>query len=190
MPMEEIIFLPEEVEKTLVSLYRGKAAGPNEIHSALLRPLRKGVRNFVRELRRLVSRTWENDSPSELKTLLEQLVEESISNNIRRHLLLNPPPDLKMAVKRVEDLEKLEAATAALRECLAVGHDGAQEVGHQHSIDSEALWAQIRAPEFMPEDSEAFLALLGSRFHEARITEQLSRHHKLLSAVSRDMIIT
>ncbi|VDP37207.1 unnamed protein product, partial [Echinostoma caproni] len=60
---------------------------------------------------------------------------------------------------------------------------------HKHSIDSEALWAQIRAPEFMPEDPEAFLALLESRFHEARITGQLSRYHKLLSAIPRDMLI-
>ncbi|VDP91673.1 unnamed protein product [Echinostoma caproni] len=37
--MEEIIFLPEEVEKTLVSLDRGKAAGPDKIHLALLGPL-------------------------------------------------------------------------------------------------------------------------------------------------------
>ncbi|VDP36812.1 unnamed protein product [Echinostoma caproni] len=41
---------------------------------------------------------------------------------------------------------------------------------HKHSTDSEALWAQVRAPEFMPEDPEAFLALLESRFHEARMT--------------------
>ncbi|VDP94044.1 unnamed protein product [Echinostoma caproni] len=37
--MEEIIFLPEEVEKTLVSSDRRKAAGPDEIHPALLGPL-------------------------------------------------------------------------------------------------------------------------------------------------------
>ncbi|VDP89600.1 unnamed protein product [Echinostoma caproni] len=60
---------------------------------------------------------------------------------------------------------------------------------HKHSIDSEALWAQIRAPEFMPEDPEAFLAVLESRFHEARITGQLSRYHKLLSAIPRDILI-
>ncbi|VDP90615.1 unnamed protein product [Echinostoma caproni] len=91
----------------------------------------EGVRSFVRELRRLASRAWENDSPSELEKLLEQLVMGSRSNNVRRHLLMNPPSNLEMAVKRAEDLEKLEAATAAPRECLAVGHDGAQEVGHQ-----------------------------------------------------------
>ncbi|VDP86034.1 unnamed protein product [Echinostoma caproni] len=91
-----------------------------------------GVRRFVRELRRLASRAWENDTPAELeKKLLEQLVEGSRSNNVRRHLLLHPLADLEMAVKRVEDLEKLEAANAAPRECLAVGHYGAQEVGHQ-----------------------------------------------------------
>ncbi|VDP91725.1 unnamed protein product [Echinostoma caproni] len=78
----------------------------------------QGMRSFVRELRRLASREWENDSPSELeKKLLEQIVEGSRSNN--------------MAVKPVEDLEKLEAATAAPRECLVVVHDDAQEVGHQ-----------------------------------------------------------
>ncbi|VDP31822.1 unnamed protein product, partial [Echinostoma caproni] len=60
---------------------------------------------------------------------------------------------------------------------------------HKRSIDSEALWAQIRAPELMPEDPEAFLALLESRFHEAGITGQLSRYHKLLSAIPRDMLI-
>ncbi|VDP91753.1 unnamed protein product, partial [Echinostoma caproni] len=61
---------------------------------------------------------------------------------------------------------------------------------HKHSIDSEALWAQIRAPEFMPEDPEAFLALLESRFHEARITGQLSRYYELLSTIPRDMLIS
>ncbi|VDP94874.1 unnamed protein product [Echinostoma caproni] len=92
----------------------------------------EGVRSFVRELRRLASRAWENDSPPELeKKLLEQLVEGSRSNNVRRHLLINPPSDLEVAVKRAEDVEKLEAATVAPRECLAVRYDGAQEVGHQ-----------------------------------------------------------
>ncbi|VDP40087.1 unnamed protein product [Echinostoma caproni] len=92
----------------------------------------EGVRSFVRELCRLASRAWENDSPSELeKKLLEQLVKGSRSNNEQRHLLMNPPSDLEMAVKRAEDLEKLEAATVAPRECLAVGHDCAQEIGHQ-----------------------------------------------------------
>ncbi|VDP95680.1 unnamed protein product [Echinostoma caproni] len=86
----------------------------------------EGVRSFVRELRQLASRAWELE-----KKLLEQLVEGFRSNNVRRHLLLHPLSDLEMAVKRVEDLEKLEAATAAPRECLAVGHYGAQEVGHQ-----------------------------------------------------------
>ncbi|VDP88268.1 unnamed protein product [Echinostoma caproni] len=57
---------------------------------------------------------------------------------------------------------------------------------YKHSIDNEALWAQIWAPEFMP---EAFLALLESRFQEARITGQLFRYHKLLSAIPRDMLI-
>ncbi|VDP31348.1 unnamed protein product [Echinostoma caproni] len=48
---------------------------------------------------------------------------------------------------------------------------------HKHSTDSEAIWAQIRAPEFVLEDREAFLALLELRFHKARITGQLSRYH-------------
>ncbi|VDP94668.1 unnamed protein product [Echinostoma caproni] len=91
----------------------------------------EGGRSFVRELRRLASRAWENDMPAELEKLLEQLVEGSRSNNVRRHLLLHPLEDFEMAVKRVEDLEKLEAVTAAPQEYLAVGHYGAQEVGHQ-----------------------------------------------------------
>ncbi|VDP96692.1 unnamed protein product, partial [Echinostoma caproni] len=37
--MEEIIFLPDEVENTLVILDREKAVGPDEIHPALLGPL-------------------------------------------------------------------------------------------------------------------------------------------------------
>ncbi|VDP42195.1 unnamed protein product [Echinostoma caproni] len=37
--MEESIILPDEVEKTLASLDRGKAAGPDEVHPELLRPL-------------------------------------------------------------------------------------------------------------------------------------------------------
>ncbi|VDP36607.1 unnamed protein product, partial [Echinostoma caproni] len=37
--MEEIIFLPPELEKTQVNLDRRKAAGPDEIHPALLGPL-------------------------------------------------------------------------------------------------------------------------------------------------------
>ncbi|VDP90042.1 unnamed protein product [Echinostoma caproni] len=60
---------------------------------------------------------------------------------------------------------------------------------HKHPIDGDAFWDQIRAPEFMPEDPEAFLSLPESRFHEARITGQLSRYYKLLSAIPRDMLI-
>ncbi|VDP32980.1 unnamed protein product [Echinostoma caproni] len=79
----------------------------------------------------VLSRVWENDSPSELeKNLLEQLVLGSRSNNVRQHLLINPPSDVEMAVKRAEDTEKLMAATAANQECPTVGQDGAQEVGH------------------------------------------------------------
>ncbi|VDP92868.1 unnamed protein product [Echinostoma caproni] len=85
----------------------------------------EGVQSFVGELRQLTNRAWENGTPTELEKLLEQLVEGSISNNVRRDLLLHPLADLKMAVKRVEHLEKLEAATAAIQECLAVGHHGA-----------------------------------------------------------------
>ncbi|VDP93387.1 unnamed protein product [Echinostoma caproni] len=51
--------------------------------------------------------------PSELEKLLEQLIKGSRSNNVRRHLLMNPPSDLEMAVKRAEDMEKLEAGTVA-----------------------------------------------------------------------------
>ncbi|VDP84839.1 unnamed protein product [Echinostoma caproni] len=50
---------------------------------------------------------------------------------------------------------------------------------HKHSIDSEALWAHIRAPEFMPEDPKAFLALLEPRFYH-RVTVSLPQ------AVARD----
>ncbi|VDP96048.1 unnamed protein product [Echinostoma caproni] len=60
---------------------------------------------------------------------------------------------------------------------------------HKHSVGSKALWAQSRAPEVTSENPEAFLAFLESRFHEARITEQLSCYHKLLSAIPRDMLI-
>ncbi|VDP50739.1 unnamed protein product [Echinostoma caproni] len=91
----------------------------------------EGAQSFVRELRRLASRACENDWPLELERLLEQLVDGSRINNVRRHLLLHLLADLDMAVKRVEDMEKPEAATAAPRECLAVGHYGAREVGHQ-----------------------------------------------------------
>ncbi|VDP93162.1 unnamed protein product [Echinostoma caproni] len=88
----------------------------------------EGVQRFVQELRRLASRAFENDWPAEVeKKLLEQLAEGSRSNNVRRHLLMNPPSDLEGDVKRAEDMEKLEAATAAPGECLAVGHDGAQK---------------------------------------------------------------
>ncbi|VDP94892.1 unnamed protein product [Echinostoma caproni] len=59
---------------------------------------------------------------------------------------------------------------------------------NKYPVDSGAIWAHIRAPEFMPEDPEAFLELLESRFHEARITGQLSRYHKLVSARPRDML--
>ncbi|VDP95407.1 unnamed protein product, partial [Echinostoma caproni] len=59
---------------------------------------------------------------------------------------------------------------------------------HKYPTDSGALWAYIRAPDFMPEDPEAFLVLLESRFNEARITEQLPRYHKLLSVIPRDML--
>ncbi|VDP91658.1 unnamed protein product [Echinostoma caproni] len=41
----------------------------------------------------------------------------------------------------------------------------------------------------MPGDPEAFLALLKSRIHEARITGQLTRYHKLFSAIPRDMLM-
>ncbi|VDP90047.1 unnamed protein product [Echinostoma caproni] len=63
--------------------------------------------------------------------LLEQLVEGTRSSNVRRHLLLHPQSELDTAVKRIEDLEKLEAATSKLRECTTVGRDGGKEVGHQ-----------------------------------------------------------
>ena len=54
--------------------------------------------------------------------------------------------------------------------------------------DSEAMWAHIKVPEFMPEDPEAFIALLESRFHAARINSQRSRYDKLLSAIPRELL--
>ncbi|VDP91861.1 unnamed protein product [Echinostoma caproni] len=59
---------------------------------------------------------------------------------------------------------------------------------HQYPTDSETLWAHIKAPEFMLEDPGAFLTLLEARFHETRATGQLSRYHKLLSAIPRELL--
>ncbi|VDP92291.1 unnamed protein product [Echinostoma caproni] len=58
----------------------------------------------------------------------------------------------------------------------------------KYAVDTEVVWAQIGAPEFMLEDPVAFLALLESRFHEARVTGQLSRYHKLLPTIQRVFI--
>ncbi|VDP23077.1 unnamed protein product [Echinostoma caproni] len=40
----------------------------------------------------------------------------------------------------------------------------------KYAVGTEALWAPFRAPVFMPEDPDSFLAIMESRFHEARIT--------------------